>query len=516
MWKTNVEPKNEIDSDMMPPPCGLPLTIRRSSSAGNIVQDQLSPKMNNLKAELLDENSQNSIVENLNNESVDRYPVNSETSVKVNNSSTIKDILFNQPELRKHTLDITENNTNIPIISNDNNMEVNQIPINNFNANHMDMLPTQQNLKVIDLRVKQEEQIAAQLRDFVSNSQNIIPNINNIEANVNQLEAETVAAALFNVNSNQNNGNVFSQPIITPSTSKQLLDQPNFLGNLCNDTTTSQLNQILDIPQNHVNSEIEVINNTTDRIMSESPSNRSPLTQDIILNSQSAVLNNTNNLTNVLSNSNSPQSQHNMSPDVILNPAVSPSMMCQTSTDPNNILGQQVTLTNAMLNDITLPQTNPNSILNNLIPPVMNQQPDSLHLSHKSPIAVKNMYLNAANEILNTQPTESTINALIQMDQQPILTTQEQQVTPMIINQNSNSHRTTNDIQNQISMFNEPENVITNNVHQILSQNTLNNNNSNALMQDVNMSLLNQAVVNEQQIRVQEEFIRAANNANLS
>jgi nuclear factor of activated T-cells 5 len=233
-------------------------------------------------------------------------------------------------------------------------------------------------------------------------------------------------------------------------------------------------------------SKVDVNSNSNDAILNGN-SNRSPRAQDIILNSQAAVLNGTNSLSVMLSGS--PQSQHNMSPEIILNPAVSPTMMCQANTDPTSLL------TNSMLNGISIPQATQEAILNNLIPTSLGPQPEPIHISHKTPVAVKNMYLNAANHILTTQPTQSTLNALISMDQSMMNNQVQAQVTPMIIGGQSNVTNENSTMQN-LSIYhpNEHDNIH----HQIIGSNQLQER-QNVLAE---ISLINH--VNEQQMQTND------------
>jgi len=159
----------------------------------------------------------------------------------------------------------------------------------------------------------------------------------------------------------------------------------------------------------------------------------------------------------IAAQTNSPQVVNNMSPDIILNPTVSPTMMCHEQTDHNNLLNSQVSLNNAMLNAINLPHTTQETILNNIIQPVMTQHTEALHIPHKTPpVSVKNMFLNAAAEILTSQTSpmnaETTINALMSLNSNPILSEQEQQhvVQSMLTNSQAPSLPVTNDVQQQV------------------------------------------------------------------
>lgn len=287
LWNTTIEPKSEIDSGMMPPPQTLPMGRRSSSST-----EQLSPPiLNSLKAELMDETSQNS-----------------ESSFHSNENSMDSTALY------------TNSGQNMEII--DENMSINNFLIQ---QQQQRIVPTTSD--VIDLRVQQEQQ--RQQQQQLYSDQNYL---SNLEVNVQQLKLQQVEA------------NLFSQQLTSPNSQQQA----NF-----------NVTEIIDSP------------------------NHSPLSQDIILNSQSVVVS--------LQNDDlaSQQQGINMSSDIILNSTVSPTMMCQTSPDP-------------MLNTITsMNQQSQEIILNTMLPSVA---------LHKQPsVAVKNMILNAAAEILTSQQTHTPI-----------------------------------------------------------------------------------------------------------
>lgn len=293
IWNTTIEPKSEIDSGMMPPPLSLPLGRRSSSST-----DQLSPPiLNTLKAELMDETSQNS-----------------ESSFHSNENSMDSTALY-----------ATTSGQNMEIID-----ENSMIVGNNFMLQQQQQQIVPTTSEVIDLRVQQEQQ-----RQQLYSEQNYL---SNLESNVQQLKLQVEA-------------NLFSQQLATTPSQQQT----NF--------------------------------NVTE-ISSDSPNggHHSPLSQDIILNSQSVVVSLQNE---VLASQQQQQQGINMSSEIILNSAVSPSMMCQTSPDP-------------MLNTMTpMNQQSQETILNTMLPSVV---------LHKQPsVAVKNMILNAAAEILTSQQTQTPI-----------------------------------------------------------------------------------------------------------
>lgn len=74
IWTPSMEPIHEIDSGMMPPPSTLPLSVRRPSSAGNLLGEQISPPL--MKTELSDESSQSSLPDTMNHDALDRMTIN--------------------------------------------------------------------------------------------------------------------------------------------------------------------------------------------------------------------------------------------------------------------------------------------------------------------------------------------------------------------------------------------------------------------------------------------------------
>lgn len=454
-----MEPKSELDSGMMPPPSGL-LTVRRASS-NTILSDQLGCS---LKSELLDDSSQTSlIIDAVGSDSMDgRYSGSNENSV---DATTMKEILFGPLKIRKSSLEIIDEDSNMSMVMTERSINVS--PINDFSDSRMNSIH-----KEMEMNVEQKQHFV-QMQGFSNNAQTtILPTLSQLESSVNKLTNMPNDDVEVMFVGQPNTTNVFHQQMITAAVS----NQSTFLESLCTEAAANQLEQILD------SNKLDVITVSPNNSILSNPIH-SPIDQDIILNSQSMIVNrtgspnnNTNSISSVLSvaTSNSSQSsQHSMSPDIILNPSVSPTVMCQASGDPSNILNQQVTLANSMLNGISL--STQDAILNNLnlIPSDMNQQTDPIPIQTKTSIAVKNMYLKAANEILTTQPTESTINALISMDQSMMNVSGHQQgntqVTSMLLSQPTPSTSVQNPLQN-ITMYTDTTNQMIQQQQQNLAQ----------------------------------------------
>lgn len=316
----------------------------------------------------------------------------------------------------------------------------------------------------VDLRVKQEEQIAAQIEQLVNNTnvaennqlfsvvaqqsqQSVNKFLSNLDATINDLKAQVEAAPLFtnttmNNNSTTTNG-MFSASLdgITQQNSivsaqaanihhhhHQTIENqapfPVHQGLMTEAGTATSINHILSFPPTA----------TTSTLMDPNTTNGSPLSQDVILNSQpTIVLNASPGLHSVSSGSNSshsPNISNQSDTDIIMNPAISPSMMCQqaTTNDGSLIVGQVPLVDNTLLpvNVSSSPQQSP-PMLNNMM---QNQVQDTNQMHHiqlkQTPVAVKNMILNAAADILSSEPnsisTETTINALMSLTPGPILT----------------------------------------------------------------------------------------------
>lgn len=148
IWNPSIEPINEIDSGMMPPPSTLPLSVRRPSSSGTLMADQITSPL--LKAEIMDESSQGSIPDAMNHDSMDRMPGSNENSL---DGSPIKDMQFVQ-RIRKHSIDIMDTNS---MMVNENMMmhDTNSMGAFPSHDNGMGMMPVDNSpeMKVVDLRV---------------------------------------------------------------------------------------------------------------------------------------------------------------------------------------------------------------------------------------------------------------------------------------------------------------------------------------------------------------------------
>lgn len=163
---------------------------------------------------------------------------------------------------------------------------------------------------------------------------------------------------------------------------------------------------------NHMLSFPTVSQTIAPNCLSNSPTNQSPLSADVMLNSQTMSTLNTspNSLLSVESTSVSNSTIE--STDIIMNSTISPTMICSNNaTDSANLITSPVAMgpDNQILT--SPPQPNSGGLLNNLIQPMSIKQSDAV---------MKNMILNAAAEILSSEPNsitpETTTNALMSLN----------------------------------------------------------------------------------------------------
>uniref|UniRef100_U5EFX6 Nuclear factor of activated T-cells 5 n=1 Tax=Corethrella appendiculata TaxID=1370023 RepID=U5EFX6_9DIPT len=449
LWNsTNPNGKNELDSDMMPPPVNLlPLCVRRPSLLAEQIQNISSPPSQSImKSELIiDENTRSPINETLNPDSLERFPGSSDNSLDNN-------LMYRQTNSVVPTaMDISEDNSNISMIVNDGTIDMNTInhhrnlhhpmstiinetglnvfhpatasvpPAAHIMNNIMDTnelnnsrtTPNANDLKVIDLCIKQEQMDAAvkqsQLVQFIAattNSNDPIPNINE----VNELKAQLEVETLFNA---------------TQQPSTQI--ETTFPTNMMNHHHDAQLLG-MQTQQNTI-----IPTSVTANPQQQPQTIDTTVTQDIILNSQSAITITTNNLpllaTTQQNQTNVNSATQALSPEIILNPTVAPSsIMCQNTNDPN-LLTSQVLNNMAVMAASQQAQAPPPSTI---IPPMIEPTPEQKATSAN---VVKNMILNAAAEILTTNEpsvtTQTTINALMSLNTSNILTNSVQQTQMM-------------------------------------------------------------------------------------
>lgn len=291
---------------------------------------------------------------------------------------------------------------------------------------------------------KQQEQIAVQMLSAAQN-QKIDKYISTLENNISKLKPDGSSgqiSSMFVDAPNNNQNVVFSHQqidemnTIAATNTNGNLDQ-NFARNiLTNAGSSATLTQILNIPQTTTNSVLNSPPCNSSSLSSSPGGIHSSITQDIILNSQPAASINSANMQMISPSVNDIPQEH-ITSELILNNTVLPTMMCRPTTENNSLMAaHQVTMANTMLADITMtPQREQDNLINNII---MNRPSDDLHVVHKtSPVAVNNLLLTAAVDYITNQETrittESTINALMSLNSNSMLT-EVQTTVPQILN----------------------------------------------------------------------------------
>lgn len=393
LWANHLkETSNKIDAGIMPPPSTtLPLNIRRTSLTGLMscgISDQTSPPI--LKSEIIDENSQNSLLSGNGDNSMDYCNENSmdcNTSVRMMPTSAL-------------------------------DMMTNPFPPPPPPPAALMGMQSTSPINVVDLRVKQEDDLppipdlgnpnlseeSAQLIAASGSGSSFIEpfgrsKLNDLKVQVNDVPmfnaqpADVMLGpnlALSSLNTDQHmqqaigqSSAVFGQQTMMPETA----------------TTNTNINHMLSFPN--------VPQTIASNCLTSSPTNPSPLSADVMLNSQS--LSTINTSPNSASGSSS-----SIESDIIMNSAISPTMICSNNpvADSANLITSPVSIgsDNQMLT--SPPQQASGALLNNLIQPMsINQQSDAV---------MKNMILNAAAEILSSEPNsitaETTTNALMSLN----------------------------------------------------------------------------------------------------
>lgn len=305
-----------------------------------------------------------------------------------------------------------------------------------------------------------------QLSEMMPHSENIMQSSGtNL---TNQLLANNITASIANelINESQNSSSNFRQmmeemPTRTEAALDSLLNSQTSKDNsLVMDTSapniltstqgTSKLDALVNStvdthmgspPQSSSNMSPIVLTSNEDSVMKQSspnvqssilsqPSHSSPINQDLMSNmrhnlslsqqvSQDIIMASQPNSNEMMNQNASPSNQNNSpsSHDMLLSSQVSPNMMCQSSMSTSNVMLEIHQVTQAMNNNILNAALNATSQDVTDMMNSSNLMQRSTQDVHKSPpVAVKNMILNAAAEILTSQQTpitESAMNALM-------------------------------------------------------------------------------------------------------
>lgn len=473
LWN-NMDIKNGLDSGMMPPPSVLPTITRRAS--GNLLSasDQMA-----VKAELLDENSRTSMT----TDSMDRFPNAIDTGIEQNQS------LFSSHS----NIELIEDDTNISmIVNNSNTMEgiSSGFPTHN---NHIS------GLKVMDLRVKQEQ--------LITNNLNVNNNCPNLS--IDQFVDNNSVSSILSSSPTQSDVEKFI-PNLSEVNHAQLIATNNVVNNLFGNTTTNSTNILFPQNVNNLNQMHISVQNTEEtfqQMLEQQHSNhspidslmnspnstiRSPLSQDIILNNPALTL--------MSGTTHQHQPEHTvLSPEIILNPTVTPSLMCHQSptvNDSNNLLSPHTSMMNTqIISNSLIEQQQNQSTIHTLISQQQHHHSTNTipHITRKTPsVAVKNMILNAAAEILTSQQTcvetQSTIDALISLNEQQ---QQQQQLIPTLYHDVVHQQNHHQMALSQISQQQQNPNDIMENCHNLVTTSQMLSNNLNNVVENQQLQLNN-------------------------
>lgn len=387
-----------------------------------------------------------------------------------------------------------------------------------------------------------------QLTEMMPHSENIMQSSGtNL---TNQLLANNITASIANelINESQNNSSNFRQmmediPARSESSLDTLLNSPTTKDNsLVMDTSapslltsaqgTSKLDALVNSTvDTHMGSPPQptstmspiVLTSNEDTIMKQSSPNvqsnilsqtshSSPINQDIMSNmhhnlnlsqqvSQDIIMGSqpSSNEMMLQSNSNqnaSPANQNNSpSHDMLLNSQVSPNMMCQSNMNTDNVMLEIHQVTQAMNNNILNAALNATS---QDVTDMMNMQRSSQDVHKSPPVAVKNMILNAAAEILTSQQTpitESAMNVLMTSatllnetappsNQPPMIITQAPSAPQSELQQQTDQQR----INDALCQTNQQSTLLDQHINSIMNQQMENSMMANNVQQMLNAS----------------------------
>uniref|UniRef100_A0A1Q3EZJ7 Nuclear factor of activated T-cells 5 n=1 Tax=Culex tarsalis TaxID=7177 RepID=A0A1Q3EZJ7_CULTA len=425
-----------LDTGMMPPPVNvLPLGGGTTSRRPSLLVEQLSNMSSppNFKAELVDESSRSPN----NEDSLERFPDSTDNSI--DNSH----ILYRRRSVRQPSMDMMDDSSSMSMLINENSaMDCGSGaggPMMGFRSGLSTLMETNEvsnaatspsacELKVMNLCIKQEQQMSASTRNQIEQMIATTSNLGNLNE-INQIKAQLNVEGMLNA-------------AVSPggSLEKRTLESTlsGVMGNQQSPSGMLELSSVVSLTSNASHSPTSTVMLHND-VSGGTNTNHSPLSQDVMLNSQSTItVPSPGNLVMSSPGSSSEVSPHphaSISPDIILNPTISPtSMMCT----PSNAT---VAATAAAAVAAAAAATDGASLLSNQV--FNNMAAVAANMIENQPQettqAVQEIILNAAAEILTSQEpsvtTQSTINALISMNAQEMMTTSCQPQTQAIMSQ---------------------------------------------------------------------------------
>lgn len=491
LWGSGVpiEPKHEIDSGMMPPPATLPLGVGRRPSTSNsaiitaaaavaaaanaaagVTTDQIQSSSIGLKTEIIDENSQNSTSDAMHTDtSLDQFPstVSNDAAVAVAAAAVAAAaVSVTSPieRIRKQSIDIIDMHS-MSLMNDANSLSNFPTAAATMHAVKQEEINSQLQSQILSVAAAAQAAQAAAAAQTAQDQQTVNKFLSSLDSNMTDLKStvtvdnNSVNSLFGNAPTNTPNSNaIFSQPPSINNIEMMSATTPTNLEStfsqsiLSNNNPSPTMNQILSMSQTDSPKAVRSPSSSS----SSSTSIHSPVTQDIILNSEPAASIQSGNIQMMQSSQCTSQTEH-ITSELILNPTVSPSMMCPPSTDPNNLIVNQVTIANTILNEMNLAavasQNSQDQILNSMMLNSHPSEPSNQmnHTSHKNTSAVttvNNMILKAAADFITNQErnsisTESTLNALMSLNSTPILNDSQSTVSQILNQLPSNPSQTT-------------------------------------------------------------------------
>lgn len=402
LWANHLkEASNKIDAGIMPPPSTtLPLNIRRTSMTGLMscgVTDQSSPPI--LKAEILDENSQNSLLS-----------ANGDNSLEYVNDNSMDCTTSASLMPPQSALDIMSNPFQVPpssLMSMQSTSPINVVDLSSRVKQEGDLPSPMPDLGNPNLREESAKLIAAAGTGSSFMEPFCRSKLNDLKVQVNDVPMFSAPPADVMLGTNLSLTSLNTDSCLQQAIAPAVFGQQSMMPD-ANGTSNTNMNHMLSFP------------NVSQTIASNClTTNTTPLTGDVMLNSQSMPTMNTspNALLNVDSGSVS-----SIETDIIM---TSPTLLCSQNTAD---AGALITSPGSIGSDnplLTPPQPNSGGLLNNLIQPMSIKQSDA---------AMKNMILNAAAEILSSEPNsitpETTTNALMSFNTEQAQSTTPQHASP--------------------------------------------------------------------------------------
>ncbi|XP_055846540.1 nuclear factor of activated T-cells 5 isoform X2 [Episyrphus balteatus] len=445
MW---TETKHEIDADMMPPPAStqIPMMVRRPSLTNAMITDQMV--IGGLKTEILDENSQNSIADVMQSESLDRFPV-----VQGDNGLLVEQnpLIMHNQRMRKQSIDMLDMQS-MSLLN-----ESNSLP--SFPSHHSDM-NAMAAAAAVEIAVK-NEQIAKEILTAAvvhQGQQTVDKFLSSLSPGIADLKTspQMEQNSMFVTNPATGAGVIFPQ-----QTASNLVMATNAVNSI-DQTLNNMLAAASHSPSNDMqslslvrSSSVSSTSSSSSSSSSSSP-NSSPMTHDIILNSEPAAVITSVNMQQMLGggpDTAAPPTDH-IPTEMILNSNISPStILCPPNSVPNLLVNQV-----SLLNGIGMqPQSSQDSLLSTIImtppsnsPPIQQQTSPQPQQQQSPPrqvpvvnpqadpqvtatsTAVSNMIIKAAADFISNHENnpESTIDALMSLNDTPIQT--QSQVSQML------------------------------------------------------------------------------------